>query len=60
MRHNLKPVLQVKRQNYSVLFNMDVSESMDQNRRWQKACECVSRFVGHLSTSDIVSAILFN
>ena len=33
---------------------------MAKDRKWDKVCQCVSNFMGHLGSEDIVSSILFN
>lgn len=54
-----QPVLQLKMQNYAVLFNLDVSGSMS-GQKWKSVCESVDGFIDFLGEDDLVSALVFN
>ncbi|CAD8201834.1 unnamed protein product [Paramecium octaurelia] len=58
MQKQLQPVLQMKVNNYIVLFTLDISGSMEGN--WGKVCNAVSGFLGNLGSNDLVSGIVFN
>ena len=55
----IKPFLAVQQQNYSVLFNLDVSGSMSGNK-WRSVCHSVSRFANFLGGNDLIAAMVFN
>lgn len=58
-RKTTQPVLQLKVQNYAVLFNLDVSGSMS-GQKWTSVCESVDSFIDYLGEDDLVSALVFN
>lgn len=49
----------MQQQNYSVLFNLDVSGSMSGNK-WYSVCQAVARFTDFLGANDLISAMVFN
>ncbi|CAD8091742.1 unnamed protein product [Paramecium primaurelia] len=58
MQKQFQPVLQMKVNNYIVLFTLDISGSMSGN--WGQVCNAVSGFLGNLGSNDLVSGIVFN
>ena len=49
----------MQQQNYSVLFNLDVSGSMIGNK-WENVCQAVARFTSFLGQNDLIAAMVFN
>mmetsp|Transcript_10567 Transcript_10567/g.20346 ORF Transcript_10567/g.20346 Transcript_10567/m.20346 type:complete len:288 (+) Transcript_10567:2045-2908(+) len=52
-------VLMVNRKTFAVLFNLDVSGSMEGDR-WSQVKNCVAGFLRNMSPTDIVAGICFN
>lgn len=54
-----KPYLQIKVKNFAVMFNLDVSGSMN-GSKWNNFCSSVTSFISKLGGSDLVSGLVFN
>ncbi len=54
-----QPVIQVQKQNFAVLLNLDVSGSME-GQKWSNVCNSVDSFIEHLGEDDLISAMVFN
>lgn len=59
INEEIKPFLALQQQNYSVLFNLDVSGSMAGNK-WRSVCQAVARFTNFLGENDLIAAMVFN
>lgn len=59
IHEEVNPFLAIQQQNYSVLFNLDVSGSMAGNK-WRNVCQAVQRFTNFLGENDLIAAMVFN
>jgi hypothetical protein len=59
IHEEINPFLALQRQNYAVMFNLDVSGSMS-GQKWNSVCQSVARFTNFLSEGDIIAAMVFN
>lgn len=59
MQTRRQPVIHVKKQNFAVLLNLDVSGSME-GAKWNSVCSSVDSFIDYLGEDDLVSAMVFN
>ncbi|CAG9315790.1 unnamed protein product [Blepharisma stoltei] len=53
------PVLQIRRNRFAVLLNLDFSGSME-GKKWQALRNSVAAFLRNLQDGDLVSCVLFN
>ena len=54
-----RAVMQVTRQPYAVVFNLDISGSM-QGARWKRVIESVKQFLSQMPGDDLVAGLCFN
>lgn len=54
-----RPMISVTRPNFAVLFNLDISGSMN-GARWNRVKASVRNFMSSLNQSDLVSCVCFN
>ena len=59
VKKEVNPYLQLSVKNFAVMFNLDVSGSMNGNK-WSSVCASVSNFIGKLGNTDLVSGLVFN
>lgn len=59
VQQRARSVLAISRNNFAVLFNLDISGSMS-GQRWARVKSSVRSFMGGLSHSDLVSCVCFN
>ncbi len=59
VHEEVNPFLAIQRQNYAVMFNLDVSGSMS-GIKWNSVCQSVARFTNFLGEGDIIAAMVFN
>mmetsp|Transcript_10567 Transcript_10567/g.20347 ORF Transcript_10567/g.20347 Transcript_10567/m.20347 type:complete len:254 (+) Transcript_10567:1241-2002(+) len=59
MRQRRDPFLMLRAKKFAVLFNLDISGSME-GRRWTRVKQCVERFMHSMAPTDLIGAICFN
>lgn len=58
-REQVQRQITVTENNYAILFNLDISSSME-GYRWTAVCNSVQKFVSNLSNIDFVAGITFD
>ena len=56
---NNRPVLSISRQKFAVVFNLDISYSMN-GSRWNAVKNSVRNFIQSMQQDDLVSCLVFN
>ena len=59
VQQRLSPNIEVKKNRYVVLFNLDYSGSMG-GKRWSQVCSSVQKFQSMLGDDDLIQGIVFN
>jgi hypothetical protein len=59
MNEEVKPYLHMAETFYTVLFNLDMSGSME-GQKWDKLCAGTEYFVSQLGEDDFVGGMVFN
>jgi hypothetical protein len=59
VKKQVNPYLQLSVKNFAIMFNLDVSGSMDGNK-WTSVCSSVSNFIEKLGDTDLISGLVFN
>lgn len=59
LQEKIDPVLLIEKQQFVVLFTLDISGSMS-GMKWVQVCESVEKIINYLEEDDLIGCVVFN